>query len=274
MQIVKSNEGLHKAMLADNDHPVDSSHRLVYTHQRLYGVLLAVTDMQVVILAGGLATRLGDFTRDHPKSLINIQGKPFLEYQLEILRRADIRNVVLCLGHFSEQIVRYFGDGNSFGVNIHYCIEDKPLGTAGALRNAKGLLDDVFFCMYGDSYLSVNFLEVMRYFESQDKLALMTVFNNHNLFDKSNTAVKGNLVSRYEKNDSAGDMSYIDYGLHIFRKRTLDMVPAGKFYSLEDLFFRLIALQELLAYEVGERFYEIGSPQGLRDFNEYIKETA
>ena len=233
-----------------------------------------MTDMQVAILAGGLAARLGDLTEDHPKSLLKFQGKPFLEYQLELLRRADIGKVVLCLGHLGEQIERHFGDGDKFGVSICYSIEEKPLGTAGALRNARDMLDDTFFCMYGDSYLFLNFLEVMRYFESQNKLALMTVFNNHNRFDKSNTATQGNLVSRYNKNDATGDMVYIDYGLNIFRKRTMDMIPDNQFYSLEELFPRLIALQELLAYEVGERFYEIGSPQGFRDFSEYIRETG
>ena len=107
--------------------------------------------MQVVILAGGLATRLGDLTEDHPKSLLKFQGKPFLEYQLELLRRADIGKVVLCLGHLGEQIERHFGDGNKFGVSICYSIEEKPLGTAGALRNARDMLDDTFFCMYGNA---------------------------------------------------------------------------------------------------------------------------
>ncbi|HEY41927.1 MAG TPA: nucleotidyl transferase, partial [Dehalococcoidia bacterium] len=91
---------------------------------------------------------------------------------------------------------------------------------------------------------------------------------------KSNTAIEGNLVSRYDKHGKTGDMVYIDYGLSIFRKSTLDMVPSNQFYSLEDLFPRLIALQELLAYEVEERFYEIGSLQGFRDFSEYIKEAG
>ena len=228
--------------------------------------------MQVIILAGGMATRLGDLTRDHPKSLLKIQGKPFLEYQLELLRKADIENVVLCLGYLSEQIKNHFGDGNRFGVNIHYSIEDKPLGTAGALRNACDLLGDIFFCLYGDSYLPVNYLDVMRYFNSQNKLALMTVFNNHNRFDKSNTAIRGNLVSDYNKNNITGDVVYIDYGLNVFRKHVLDMIPDDQFYPLEHLFPSLIDLQELLAYEVRERFYEIGSPQGFRDFTEYIKE--
>jgi NDP-sugar pyrophosphorylase family protein len=235
-------------------------------------MLLTVTDMQVVILAGGLATRLGELSAGCPKSMLKIQEKPFLEYQLELLRRAGIGNVVLCLGYLGEKIERHFGDGNRFGVSLRYSIEDRPCGTAGALRNAKNLLDDTFFCMYGDSYLFINFTEVMRYFESQNKLALMTVFHNNNLFDKSNTTVEGNLVTEYDKNGGTGDMVYIDYGLHIFRKRALDMVPDNRSYSLEELFPRLIAMRELLAYEVEERFYEIGSPQGFRDFSNYIKE--
>ena len=247
---------------------------MVYTHLRPYGVLFIVTDIQVVILAGGLATRLGYLTEDHPKSLLRIQGKPFLEYQLELLRKAGIRNVVVCLGHLGEQIERYFGDGENFGVSIRYSTEGKPLGTAGALKNAEDLLNDIFFCMYGDSYLFLNFTEVMHYFKSQNKLALMTVFNNRNLFDRSNTAIEGNLVSRYDKNDNTGNLTYIDYGLNVFRKHALEMAPNNQFFSLEDLFARLIALRELLAYQVEERFYEIGSLNGLKDFNQYIKETA
>lgn len=233
-----------------------------------------MTDIQVVILAGGLATRLGYLTEDHPKSLLRIQGKPFLEYQLELLRKAGIRNVILCLGHLGEQIERHFGDGDKFGVSIRYSTEEKPLGTAGALRNAENLLNDLFFCMYGDSYLFLSFAEVMHYFKSQNKLALMTVYNNRNLFDMSNTAIEGNLVSRYDKNNSAGDLAYIDYGLNVFRKHVLEMVPSNQFYSLEDLFVRLITLRELLAYQVKERFYEIGSQKGLKDFTEYIKEIG
>jgi NDP-sugar pyrophosphorylase family protein len=230
-----------------------------------------LTDMQVVILAGGLATRLGHLTKDLPKSLVEMQGRPFLEYQLDLLRRAGIRNIVLCVGHLGRQIEGYFGDGQKHGVSIRYSYEDTPLGTAGALKNAVSMLGDVFCCMYGDSYLSVDFPAVMRYFEAHDKLALMTVFENHDRFDKSNTAVKGNLVSKYDKQKKNREMFYIDYGVSVFRKRVLDMVPDGRFYSLEDLFPRLIALKELIAYEVTERFYEIGSPQGLRDFKEYIE---
>ena len=96
--------------------------------------------MQIVILAGGLGTRLGKLTRNTPKSLVRISGKPFLEYQLEFLKKGGIENILLCTGHMEEQIERYFGSGRKYGVNIKYSREDKPLGTAGALKQASVFL--------------------------------------------------------------------------------------------------------------------------------------
>jgi NDP-sugar pyrophosphorylase family protein len=226
--------------------------------------------MQVAILAGGLATRLGNLTKDQPKSMLKISGKPFLEYQLEILGGAGIKDIVLCVGHLGEQIESFFGNGKQYGVTLRYSIEDSPLGTAGALKKAQTLLSDPFFTMYGDSYLFVDFTSVMRYFSSKNKLALMTVFKNNNRYDRSNTVVEGKLVKKYSKQERTDDMVYIEYGANLFRKKALELVPENHFYELEDLFPRLIAAKELLAYEVKERFYEIGSPQGLSEFEEYV----
>ena len=227
--------------------------------------------MQVVILAGGFATRLGNLTKDRPKSMVEVQGKPFLEYQLDMLKKGGVNNIVLCLSHMWEQIERYFVDGRSYGVNIKYSIEDRLLGTAGALKKAEVLLDDIFFTMYGDSYLFLNFSRVKSYFENQNKLALMTVYKNYDQYDKSNTVVDGNLVKKFSKKEKTEDMAYIEYGANIFRKEVFKMIPENQFYSLDDLFPRLIAMEELLAFEVTERFYEIGSPQGLKDFKKYAK---
>jgi NDP-sugar pyrophosphorylase family protein len=110
----------------------------------------------------------------------------------------------------------------------------------------------------------------MRYFLSQNKLALMTVYRNQNRYDRSNTAIAGNLVTKYTKQDRTQDMVYIDYGANIFRKEAMKMVPEDQPYPLEEFFPRLIEQGELLAYGVKERFYEIGSPQGLREFTKYI----
>ena len=223
-------------------------------------------------MAGGLATRLGDLTKNRPKSMVEVQGKPFMEYQLELLRRGGITNIVLCIGYMGGQIERHCGNGGKYGLNIKYSAEDKPLSTAGALKKVESLLDDTFFAMYGDSYLFLDFGLMMNYFESQNKLALMTVYKNCDSYDRSNTAVEGKLVSKYSKKEKSGDMVYIDYGANIFRKEALNMVPENQFYPLDDLFQRLIEMKELLAFEVKDRFYEIGSPQGIKEFEEYIKE--
>ena len=226
---------------------------------------------QVAVLAGGLATRLGDLTRNQPKSMVEVQGKPFLEYQLELLRRAGIENIVLCIGHMGEQIERHFGNGRKYGVNIEYSLEDKPLGTAGALKKAGHLLDSVFFTMYGDSYLFVDFSLVMSYFRSQNRLALMTVYQNYDQYGRSNTVVEGNVVKEFSNKEKTEDMVYIEYGANIFRREALKMVPENQACSLDELFPRLIEMDELLAFEVKERFYEIGSPEGLADFSQHIK---
>jgi len=228
-------------------------------------------DMQVVILAGGLATRLGDLTRNQPKSMVKVREKPFLEHQLELLKGVGVRNVVLCIGHMGEQIESYFGDGIKHGVNIKYSVEEVPLGTAGALKKAENLLNGVFFTMYGDSYLNLDFAKVMRYFTSRHKLALMTVFKNFNRYDSSNTVIERNLVKKYSKKQWTRDMVYIEYGANIFRKEVLNMIPENQPYPLDDLFPRLIEMEELLAYEVMERFYEIGSRRGIADFEAYMR---
>lgn len=226
--------------------------------------------MQMVILAGGKGTRLGNLVKNLPKSLVKIQGKPFLEYQLEFLKKNDIRDIILCVGHLGTQIKEMFGDGSSFDMNIRYSTEDQLLGTAGAIKKAEPMLDDIFFTMYGDSYLFLNFKEVMRFFEVNNKLALMTVYKNNNLYDRSNSAIADNLVKKYSKTDVTPDMVYIDYGVNVFRKQALGLIQKNLYCSLETVFPQLIAKNELLAYEVGERFYEIGSINGIREFTNYV----
>lgn len=230
--------------------------------------------MQVAILAGGQATRLRPLTEETPKSMVEIQGRPFLEYQLELLRRNSIQDIVLCIGYRGEQIESYFGNGKRFGVNIRYSYErEQLLGTAGALKNAGSLLEDIFFTMYGDSYLFLDFAEVMSYFKSENKLGLMTVYKNCDRYDRSNTVVEGNLVTKFSQKEKAKDMVYIEYGANIFKKEVLNYIPEKQPYSLNEVFLGLIDKRGLLAYEVKERFYQIGSPQGLEEFKEYTSQS-
>lgn len=228
--------------------------------------------MQVAIIAGGLATRLGEITKKIPKSMIPIAGKPFLHYQIELLRKAGIYDIVLCIGHLGEQIESYFGDGSNYDVNIAYSYEKgKLLGTGGALKNAAGLLQDKFFTLYGDSYVNLDFSAVMSYFMSFNKLALMTIFKNYGRYDTSNIAIEGNLIRQYGSRNKNDNLVYIDYGVSLFRKKVLDLVPADSVYPMGDIFKQLIEREELLAFEVPQRFYQIGSPEGLRELTELIE---
>jgi NDP-sugar pyrophosphorylase family protein len=226
--------------------------------------------MQIAILAGGLATRLGRLAKSQPKSMLKIYGQPFIEYQIERLCKWGITDVVLCIGHLGEQIEGYLGDGRRYGVDIRYSREEELLGTGGAMKKAEPLLDDTFFTMYGDSYLLLDFGLIFSYFQARDKLALMTVYRNYDRHDKSNTVVSDGRVVKYNKREKTDDMVYIDYGAHVFRKEALELIPRNCYFPMEDLFPVLISQQQLLAYEVNERFYEIGSHRGIREFAEYI----
>lgn len=224
-----------------------------------------------MILAGGKATRLGSLTQSCPKSMVMVGDKPFLEIQINMIRKTGARNILLCLGHLSQQIINFFGDGKKFGVNITYSIEEETLGTAGALKNAENLLADTFITIYGDSYLLLDIGEITSHFETSGKLGLMTVYRNSGLYDRSNTSIDDNgMVVKYDKQNTNG-LEYIDYGLSIFQKQVLDWIPQRKYYPLEKVFYKLIEMNELVAFETKERFYEIGSPAGLAEFRKFIE---
>jgi NDP-sugar pyrophosphorylase family protein len=225
----------------------------------------------MVILAGGLGTRLRPLTIHVPKALIPIHGKPFLQYQIELLKRSGIRDIVLCVGHLADRVEDYFGDGRWLGVRIRYSQEEGPLlGTAGAIKKAEPFLADDFFLIYGDSYLMIDYRQVMRYFRRFDRLGLMVVWKNGDRFERSNVMVEGNLVTAYNKDRKSPDMVYINYGLSVLRKEALVFIPAGRPFSQEELYQILIDQGELLAFEVEQRFYEIGSPKGLEEFGVLI----
>ena len=229
--------------------------------------------MQCVILAGGLATRLRPITNKIPKSMIKIKNNSFLEYQIELLRRNDISEIILCVGYLGEQIEEYFGNGKKLGVNIKYSYENEQLlGTGGTIRNALDLLNNYFFVLYGDSYLDVNYKEIYNYFLKINYPSLLVIYKNNNKWDRSNVIFKNGIVEVYDKNNYIPEMEFIDYGLSILSKRVLMRIPENVSYDLANLYKGLSVEKRLAGYEVLERFYEIGSKEGLREFKNYIKE--
>jgi NDP-sugar pyrophosphorylase family protein len=231
----------------------------------------------VAILAGGLATRLRPITEKIPKALIEVAGRSFICRQLEYLRGQGVTRVVVCTGYLGEQIEAVVGDGHAFGLDVCYS-PDGPtlLGTGGALKRALPLLGERFFVLYGDSFLPCNFHEVQQAFVSSGRPALMTVLHNGDRWDKSNALFREGRIVEYNKRAPRPEMEFIDYGLGIFSAEVLGDCPAGQPFDLAEVYHQLSLAGKLAGYEVQERFYEIGSHEGLKEAEIYFskKETA
>ncbi len=227
--------------------------------------------LPVAILAGGLATRLRPLTEKIPKALVAVGGKPFIHRQLDYLHRQRVSRVVICTGFLGEQIEAVVGDGSGFGLSVS-CSPDGPtlLGTGGALKRALPLLGKQFFVLYGDSFLTCDFHEVQQAFFTLGRPALMSVLRNANRWDRSNVLFRNGLVAEYDKREPRPEMEYIDYGLGILSADVLDGWDGGRPFDLADVYHRLSLAGELGGYEVHERFYEIGSHEGLADAEAYF----
>jgi NDP-sugar pyrophosphorylase family protein len=230
--------------------------------------------LPAAIRAGGLATRLRPLTETIPKSLVPINGQPFLAHQLRLLRSRGIERVVLCVGHMGETIRNFAGDGKAFGLALDYSWDGAvPLGTAGAVRNALSRLGDAFFVLYGDSYLPCDYGAVESAFLAAGKSGLMTVFGNNNRWDASNVEFREGRILAYHKQRRSPEMRHIDYGLGVFRQSVFASLPPVP-GDLTAVYQNLLAREELAAFEVGERFYEAGSFEGIRTLSERLSEKG
>jgi NDP-sugar pyrophosphorylase family protein len=240
--------------------------------------------MQCLILAGGLATRMRPLTETIPKALIPVAGKPFIDHQLGWLAGHGVTRVVLSVGYRGQMLSDHVGDGARWGLSIKTVDEGTRLrGTAGALRLAadEGALDDAFLVTYGDSFLPIDFGAAWDAFLRSGRPALMTVFENAGRWDTSNVIFDplAGAVTLYDKRHRtrpAADFPFIDYGLLALRRDVvLRMVPAGEAPAdLSDLFHQLSLRGELAGLQVHERFFEIGSPAGLEDFEGWLRARA
>jgi N-acetyl-alpha-D-muramate 1-phosphate uridylyltransferase len=223
--------------------------------------------LPVAILAGGLATRLLPVTQSIPKALLDVAGAPFVVHQIRLLRAAGVDRVVLCVGHLGELIESELEPHvRSLGMSIQFSFDGpRLLGTAGALRKAAPLLGDAFFVLYGDSYLRCDYAAVQRAFLRSGQQGLMTVYENRGRWDASNVEYVDGRIAAYDKASSTPRMRYIDYGLGALTSRTLDLVPAHEPSDLARLYQRLVSQGQLAGFEVSERFYEIGSIEGLTE---------
>jgi N-acetyl-alpha-D-muramate 1-phosphate uridylyltransferase len=230
-----------------------------------------MTRLPVAILAGGLATRLGAVARRTPKCLLEVAGRPFLYHQLRQLHDQGVRQVVLCLGHLSEQVMEIAGDGSAFDLEVAYSFDGPELqGTAGAIKNALPLLSSSFFVLYGDSYLECSYAAVQEAYQAAGQMALMTVFRNQGCWDNSNVEFHNDRILAYDKVHRTDRMQHIDYGLGVLHREAFDIVPATRTFDLAAVYQEMLRQGRLAGFEVMDRFYEIGSVEGLEETRKHL----
>ena len=207
-----------------------------------------------------------------PKAMLPVLGVPFVDHQLELFARNGIRRVLFSVGHLGEQLRAHVGDGSRWGVAASYVDEGPSLrGTGGALRLAleEGALDDTFLVTYGDSYLPIPHRPVWEALdEGGGGDVVMTVLRNEGRFDRSNVRFEDGVL-RYEKGVAEG-MTHIDFGLLALRRSVVDEIPADTVVDLSEVLRDLSTHGRILGREVTSRFYEIGSPEGLRALEEHL----
>lgn len=232
-----------------------------------------VANTQVVVLMGGLGTRLG--LKDRPKAMAEIQGCPFFEYQLKLLRRWGLCKFLFLVGYQADCIEDYFGNGSKWRVDIGYSYDgSEPLGTGGALKNAEEKLEDNFLLIYGDSFMDIDYQEIVyRYYieKATGKSGIMTILRNDDQYDKSNVLYEEGKPLLYDKINTDNRMRYIDYGVSMVTKSILKDVDKNKKFDLAILLSDLSKEGKFSAQVVTKRFYEIGTPASMREFDIYAR---
>lgn len=228
----------------------------------------------VVILSGGLATRLKPISQSIPKALIEINGEPFIHHQLHLLASQGIKNVLLCVGYLGEMIEQTIGSGKTLGLNVNYSYDGEHLlGTAGAIKKALPLLSESFFVLYGDSYLTCDFHAIQKTYQIEMKQGLMTIFRNNGLWDTSNVEFENGQILAYDKKNLTPSMHYIDYGLGILNKAAFAFIADNEKYDLAILYQQLLQHKQLAAHEVKQRFFEVGSFAGIKELENHLLEN-
>lgn len=226
--------------------------------------------MQAVVLAGGLGTRLRPLTERVPKPMVDVAGRPFLEYILRHLAGQGFQQILILVGYLGQVVADHFGDGSKLGITLDYAWEHEPLGTAGAIRNALSKIDDRFLLVYGDSFLPIDYRPLAQEFTGRSHLGVMVVYDNR----FGDTGVINNVavssegdVLRYAKCCPAEDLQYVEAGVLCLRREAFENLPLGEFVALEkDIYSQLIAQRQLGTYIVHQRFFDIGTPERLKEF--------
>jgi len=232
---------------------------------------MKLSEIPVLILAGGLGTRLRSVFDSGPKSMAPIGGRPFLEYLFLQIRRGDFHNVLLCVGYGRRQIEEWAGDGTKWGFRLRYSVEPEPRGTAGAVKLAAKLIDnDVFLVLNGDSFLAVDLQELVQEHIRCEPLATIALakVRDSKRYGTVDLGSQGRIRSFLEKNTSTvGNSSgwhLVNGGVYVFQKHALNIVPDRGAISLEREVFPRLLENGMRGFVTDGYFIDIGLPDDFK----------
>lgn len=212
----------------------------------------------IVIMAGGLGSRLGELTKDTPKPMLHVGGRPILENIILAFREYGYNKFILCVSYKSEVIEDYFENGSKWGVEIVYNHEDRKMGTAGALSLIENKFEEPFFVVNGDILTAIDFHEFMEFHRKSKALATMCLkkFDFQIPYACINTSDSGEILSLVEK--PVMDYS-INAGMYILDPAVIDFIPSNSYYDMTTLFDDLIQRKEkVLGYNLNEYWLDVG----------------
>ncbi len=231
--------------------------------------------MQAVILSGGLGTRLRSVDSTVPKPMIKVAGRPFLEHMILMLEGHGLRKFLFLVSYKSEIVIEFLKRiGAERDLEIDWSIEDDPAGTGGALKLAEDKLAEDFLLLNGDSYLDIDYQAMIAGYQSAGCLMMVAAYDDSKATDvNKNIAVEqGGHVVLYDKSGSDVRLNYIDAGALMCSKKILGLIEKGKKCSLEqEIYAKVMERRAMRAFPVKQRFYDIGTPDRLKEFEQVMQ---
>ncbi len=231
--------------------------------------------IEAVIIAGGKGTRLSKYTGEIPKPMVELNGKPVLEYQIEVLKNNNICNIAITVGHLKEIIIDYFGTGEKFGVNIIYITEDFPLGTGGALYYLKNKVKENFFVVFGDIIFDIDIHLLSEFHINNNAMISLVTHPNSHPFDSDLVVCNndGQVVSMIEKNDKkdAFYCNLVNSGAYMFNEGAIDLIQEPKKIDIEkDVIVPNINNNNIYSYKTSEYLKDMGTYDRLSEVESHI----
>ena len=214
-----------------------------------------------VILAGGKGTRLQPLTDRLPKSLVDLNGRPIVQYNIDLCARHGIREIILCVGHLKEQIIAYYGDGSRHGVRITYLEENQPLGTAGCLRSLRGRVNETFIVMNGDELKDINLQQLYEAHLDAGARATIALTTVDDPSAYGVALLDGTRIVRFVEKPRKEDApsKLINAGLYLLEPDVLDLIPSGFAMLEHDVFPKLAKEGSLHGYPFAGQWFDTGT---------------